>query len=417
MSQIGYIESKNLCHQARDKGFRFLRFPAQLEESFTSFYRESSLTSLPRTVIFTAILYAIVYQLTNLHIPHAEFIEIINNTTKHTFDGTLNWRSFEGSLTLSTIVSALFIFMYFLPKFSRIRPYHQLNLTVMTSVILALILVSYALVKDERYQFIVEIDIILGYLFIYSLVKLQTIYAFASSLISTVLFILAIQMFAIDLPWAKLITIFITMNMFGLIYSYINEYRERDRFLHMTEITAEKLHLDEMNRLTEEENDLKARLSKFYSVMSGEKNTHKLGEKIIQHLVPETGCSVATLYHMPSDKLNVLSQYGVSSKQQTREQISLGETLVGQAALEKEIIAIEKAPEDFCIIQSGLGTLTAPSITIVPMLFDNEVVAVLELASLKPISPVNMNFLNQASRSIATAIKTVYSQSLQVQSA
>ena len=108
----------------------------------------------------------------------------------------------------------------------------------------------------------------------------------------------------------------------------------------------------------------------------------------------------------------------------------LGEGLIGQAALEKEIIVVSEIPEDYISIDSGIGSTAPNNIIVIPCNYQGKVVAVLEIASITEFSDLVIEFLELAKVSIGIAINNIlnfenieklliaaneYSEKLQVQ--
>ncbi len=79
--------------------------------------------------------------------------------------------------------------------------------------------------------------------------------------------------------------------------------------------------------------------------------------------------------------LRLVASYGYGAQERCANRFALGEGLVGQAALEKKPIMVKNAPDDYIQITSGLGEAAPANIIVLPVLFEDEVMAVIELAS------------------------------------
>ena len=86
---------------------------------------------------------------------------------------------------------------------------------------------------------------------------------------------------------------------------------------------------------------------------------------------------------------------------------ALGESLVGQAALERKTIKIDDAPEDYIRICSGLGATRAASIMIMPVLFEDQLLGVIELAWLRAPSEIHRTFLEQLMETLGVVLNTI----------
>jgi signal transduction histidine kinase/CheY-like chemotaxis protein len=85
----------------------------------------------------------------------------------------------------------------------------------------------------------------------------------------------------------------------------------------------------------------------------------------------------------------------------------LGESLVGQAALERRTISLTDVPPGYIKVGSGLGDGPAAGILVMPVLFENQVLGVIELGSIRPFSDVNRDFLDQLTETIGVVLNTI----------
>ncbi len=105
--------------------------------------------------------------------------------------------------------------------------------------------------------------------------------------------------------------------------------------------------------------------------------------------------------------LKLLASYAFRNRKNVGNKFTLGEGLVGQAALEKERILITNAPEDYVQITSGLGQAKPTNIIVLPVLFEGQVKAVMELSSFERFSPTHQAFLDQLVESIGIVLNTI----------
>ncbi|MFD0509091.1 ATP-binding protein [Streptomyces chiangmaiensis] len=85
--------------------------------------------------------------------------------------------------------------------------------------------------------------------------------------------------------------------------------------------------------------------------------------------------------------------------------------MIAQAAQEKQRILITDVPPDYITINSGLGTARPASIVILPILFEDQVLGVIELASLSKFSDVHLAFIDQFANTIGVSINTIIANS------
>src|SRR6185312_2452573 len=105
--------------------------------------------------------------------------------------------------------------------------------------------------------------------------------------------------------------------------------------------------------------------------------------------------------------LQLIASYGYKTRKKVSNRFKIGESLVGQAALERQSIHITEPPEDYVRVASGLGEAAPRSIVVMPVLFEDQVMAVIELAAFQPFSEVQRGFLDQLGETIGIVINTI----------
>ncbi|HKT16124.1 MAG TPA: response regulator, partial [Allosphingosinicella sp.] len=106
-------------------------------------------------------------------------------------------------------------------------------------------------------------------------------------------------------------------------------------------------------------------------------------------------------------KLDLVASYGAESHDQLKRQFDLREGLIGQAAADKRPIVLENIPPDFIRIGSGLGHSQPANVAILPALFEDEVKAVIELASFSEFNETHQTFLDQLMESVGIVLNTI----------
>src|SRR5204862_7028732 len=106
-------------------------------------------------------------------------------------------------------------------------------------------------------------------------------------------------------------------------------------------------------------------------------------------------------------RLHLLASYAFRARKHSAFDFKLGESLVGQAALEKERILLTKVPSDYVQISSGLGEAVPLNLIVLPVIFEGQVKAVIELASFEQFSPTHLIFLDQLTESIGIVLNTI----------
>jgi HAMP domain-containing protein/CheY-like chemotaxis protein/signal transduction histidine kinase len=161
-----------------------------------------------------------------------------------------------------------------------------------------------------------------------------------------------------------------------------------------------------------EQDWLKTNLAKFSRMLQGQKDLLTVGKLILSELAPVVGAQHGVFYTMintggEEPRLHLLASYAFRARKHASHDLKLGETLVGQAALEKERILLTKVPSEYVQISSGLGEATPLNLIVLPVLFEGQVKAVIELASFENFSPTHLIFLDQLTESIGIVLNTI----------
>jgi HAMP domain-containing protein/signal transduction histidine kinase/CheY-like chemotaxis protein len=184
------------------------------------------------------------------------------------------------------------------------------------------------------------------------------------------------------------------------------------------EVAALKDNINEMIRnlkdttLKNAEQDwLKTNLAKFSRMLQGQKDLLTVGRLILSELAPVVGAQQGVFYIVDNAKeeplLKLLASYAYKERKNIDNVLRMGEGLVGQCALEKDKILLTNVPTDYIKISSGLGEATPLNIIVMPVVFEGQVKAVLELASFDRFSQTHEAFLDQLTESIGIVLNTI----------
>lgn len=145
--------------------------------------------------------------------------------------------------------------------------------------------------------------------------------------------------------------------------------------------------------------------------VQGEQDSYELCRSIVGYLANYLGMQTGAMYVLNDDKiLQLMGTYAWRERNQSVNQFNLGEGLVGQAALEKQIIELNDLPEDYLGIESGLGKTKAAHIIIVPLVYEEELKGVIEFAYLHPLTELQKLFLEHSLENVAIAINSSQSR-------
>ncbi|MGO4881291.1 MAG: HAMP domain-containing protein, partial [Bryobacteraceae bacterium] len=169
------------------------------------------------------------------------------------------------------------------------------------------------------------------------------------------------------------------------------------------------VNLAETTRKNTDQDWLKTNIAKFTGMMQGQRDLLSVSKLLLSELTPLIGAQHGTFYMRESEDgcetLKLVTAYGASDS--VPPQFQMGRSLVGQCALEKRRILITDVPKDYIKISSSLGEATPLSIVVLPVLFEGEARAVLELASFRHFTDVNLAFLDQLTQGIGIMLNTI----------
>ena len=172
-------------------------------------------------------------------------------------------------------------------------------------------------------------------------------------------------------------------------------------------------NLRETTLRNQEQDWLKSNLAKFGQMLQGQRDLKTVTQKILSELARVVSAHFGAFYILKQDedtqnvKLNLFAAYGYKSDKNFQTEFSIGEGLVGQVAFEKERIILTNVPANYIRISSALGKAKPANVIILPVLFENNVKAVIELASLDTFSQTHLDFLSQLTESIGIVLNTI----------
>jgi len=161
----------------------------------------------------------------------------------------------------------------------------------------------------------------------------------------------------------------------------------------------------------DEQNWLKTNLAKFTRMLQGQRDLLTVGKLILSELAPVVSAQQGVFYIVENSsqkpELKLLASYAYGGRKGLKNRFRLGESLIGQAALEKRRILLTDVPADYVTVSSGLGESRPMNIVVLPVLFEGEVKAVMELSSLDRFSSTHQAFLDQLTESIGIVLNTI----------
>ncbi|HXR52967.1 MAG TPA: HAMP domain-containing protein, partial [Steroidobacteraceae bacterium] len=160
-----------------------------------------------------------------------------------------------------------------------------------------------------------------------------------------------------------------------------------------------------------EQDWLKTNLAKFSRMMQGQRDLVTVGNMLLAELAPLVNAQHGIVYVVDSDNqrpiLKQLSSYADVRDQSDPRCYQLNEGLVGQCAADGRRILLEAIPDGSVHVSSGLLSARARSVIALPVLYEGQVKAVIELASLHEFTAPHLAFLEQLTGSIGVVLNTI----------
>ncbi|MEV0966692.1 HAMP domain-containing protein [Streptomyces sp. NPDC049910] len=163
-------------------------------------------------------------------------------------------------------------------------------------------------------------------------------------------------------------------------------------------------------RANQEQDWLKTNLARISGLMQGHRDLAAVAELVMDELTPLVSAQYGAFYlaeeTQDGTRLRLVGSYGRPAGTPGQDRFGLGESLVGQAARSRRTIAADNVPGDY-VISSGLGRTTPGSLIVLPVVVDEQVLGVIELASFTPFTPVHRDFLGQLMEMIGVNVNTI----------
>ena len=168
-------------------------------------------------------------------------------------------------------------------------------------------------------------------------------------------------------------------------------------------------------RLTTDRNTeqdwLKTNLARFTNMLQGQRDLTTVGRMLLTELAPLVGAQRGVIYQVQTDgasvALKLLSAYADDVSNGYSEHLELGEGLIGQCARDARRMFITDMPDSVVPISSGLFRAPPRNAIVLPVSFEGQVKAVIELASLAAFTDLQKSFLEQLTTSIGIVLNSI----------
>ncbi|SQD95793.1 GAF sensor hybrid histidine kinase [Parafrankia sp. Ea1.12] len=179
-------------------------------------------------------------------------------------------------------------------------------------------------------------------------------------------------------------------------------------------INAMVRSLRETTRANHEQDWLKTSLAHIAGLMQGHRELETVAQLVIDELTPMLDAQHGTFFladaGVDAPALTLIASYGYRPTPDMPRRFEFGQSLVGQAARTKRSI-VARTPADYLKIASSLGEATPVTLIVLPILFEDQVLGVVELASFTPFTQVHLDLLNQLTETIGVNVNTIIANS------
>jgi HAMP domain-containing protein/CheY-like chemotaxis protein/signal transduction histidine kinase len=158
-----------------------------------------------------------------------------------------------------------------------------------------------------------------------------------------------------------------------------------------------------------EEDWLKTNLARFTNMLQGQRDLSAVGRMLLSELTPLVAAQCGVIYQVDTEdpSLKLVAAYADDEVDGHAERLALGQGLVGQCAVDARRMLITDMPPNTIPIRSGLFQAVPRNIAVLPVLFETQVKAVIELASVSDFTDLQMSFLEQLTSSIGIVLNSI----------
>ncbi|WP_266375632.1 HAMP domain-containing protein [Streptomyces canus] len=169
--------------------------------------------------------------------------------------------------------------------------------------------------------------------------------------------------------------------------------------------------LRETTRANQEQDWLKTNLTRISSLMQGHRDLPVVAELIMDELTPLVSAQYGAFYlaedTVRGPELRLVGSYGYPDDDERPTRIPVGRSLVGQAARNRRSVTVEELPAGYVTISSGLGHALPTALVVLPIVVEEHVLGVIELASVTRFTQIHQDFLAQLMPTIGVNLNTI----------
>ncbi|HEX4833523.1 MAG TPA: HAMP domain-containing protein, partial [Trebonia sp.] len=164
-------------------------------------------------------------------------------------------------------------------------------------------------------------------------------------------------------------------------------------------------------RANEEQSWLKTILARIGGMMQGHRDLAVVADLIMEELAPLINAQHGTFF-LAEDiggerRLRLIAGYGLTNDQDAPLQYRIGQSLIGQVAKSKKLVVVDQVPTGYIKISSGMGEAPPANLAIMPIMFEDQVLGVAELASFTKFTPVQVALLEQLTEALGVNVNAI----------
>jgi signal transduction histidine kinase/CheY-like chemotaxis protein/HAMP domain-containing protein len=180
-------------------------------------------------------------------------------------------------------------------------------------------------------------------------------------------------------------------------------------------INAMVRSLRETVQASRDQDWLKTNLASIGSMLQGHRDLEVVAELIIEELAPLIGALHGTFFLAEESggetRLRLIAGYGLLADMDAPIQYRIGQSLIGQVAKSKRPIVVDEIPPGYIKISSGLGEAPPANLAVMPILFEDQVLGVVELASFSKFTSTHIDFLTQLAETLGVSVNAIIANS------
>ncbi|MDQ0091270.1 CheY-like chemotaxis protein/GAF domain-containing protein [Paenibacillus anaericanus] len=183
-------------------------------------------------------------------------------------------------------------------------------------------------------------------------------------------------------------------------------------FQEMSEDLQEKRELE--GNFIQQQKDrtwLNANMARITELFHGINSLEQVSQLFISEFTPVLGGRFGAIYIRREENnpeyLDLVGSYAKDGDMKLREVFKMGEGLIGQAALDRKSISLSKVPDDYLSIRSGLGEAQPSHVLIYPIVFEDELLGVIELANFDHFTPLEEELLEDLTYSLGIILNNI----------